>query len=461
VSVVHIDRKKLNSLIAKYGISVPRYTSYPTAPEWKHNFSQTTYEEAIIASNKTAKDYSFYLHIPFCESQCYFCGCNVVISPNHGIEKKYLEALKQELSHYGQSIHPERQIVQMAWGGGTPTYLSPEQILDLVDHISKNYNLLDTNKLLKEKEYSVEVDPRVTSKEHLEALWQAGFNRLSLGVQDFNPQTQEAINRIQPFSSVAKLFDEARAIGFKSINFDLIYGLPYQTLETFLETIKQVKELNPDRIAFFNYAHLPSMFPFQKKYIDDASLPSQEEKLKIFDTAVESFTEFGYQFIGLDHFAKPNDSLAIALQQRSLYRNFQGYTTYAGCDLFGFGVSAISDVQGVYKQNAKTINDYYQDFKSADKFFICNQDDIERREIIKQIMCNGFVELDSEAYAYELTCLEGFVQDQLLEIKSSTAKNKVTIEVLDLGKFFLRNIAAIFDNYLQREQGFKAFSKAL
>lgn len=450
-----IDQIKLKNLTSKYGVSVPRYTSYPTAPEWKHEYSQEAFEDAIVRSNQNGQDYSLYLHIPFCESQCYYCGCNIVISPNKGIENGYLEQIKKELEYYGAQIDPARKVVQMAWGGGTPTYLSPEQIIDLADFIRANFSLCREG----EHEYAIEIDPRVTTKAHLEALYQVGFNRLSMGVQDFNLRTQEAINRVQSFADTALLVETARDIGFKSINLDLIYGLPYQTMQSFTDTIVKIKEINPERIALFNYAHIPSIFPFQKKYINDASLPDQEEKLRIFNKAVEEFTQFGYEFIGLDHFAKANDGLARAQREKTLYRNFQGYTTHAGCDLFGFGITSISDVQGVYKQNYKKLSDYYASFKGADKFMICSQDDMERRTIIKEIMCNGYISIDTDVYREEITKLDTFVVDGLLELSQEGART--TLVLSPEGRLFSRNIASCFDTYLHREGSHRLFSKAL
>lgn len=474
MSSLDLNQEKNKELIAKYGGSVPRYTSYPTAPEWRDEYSQDKFEQAISESNLLGNDYSLYLHLPFCESQCYYCGCNVVIAKEHGIEKKYLEQLKEELHYYGDLINKGRKAIQIAWGGGTPTYLSPEQIIDLSDHIKKHFSLYsrDTNSLKKlsskakelnienlDYEYSIEIDPRVTTKAHLEALWEAGFNRLSMGIQDFNLETQEAINRIQSFEMVEALVTEARAIGFESINFDLIYGLPFQSLESFDDTIEKVKEIDPERIALFNYAHIPSIFPFQRKYIDDLSLPNKDTKTKIFDSAVEKFTDFGYEFIGLDHFAKPDDTLAIAQKNKTLYRNFQGYTTHSGADLYGFGITAISDVQGAFKQNYKKMNDYYESIFGADKFKLCSDDDIQRREIIKEIMCNGMVILNTQEYLAELEALKEMKEDGLVLISETGDKTK--LELTEQGRLFVRNIASVFDTYIRKESAHKIFSNSL
>ena len=333
---------QFQSLIKDYGGSVPRYTSYPTAPEWKHEYSQQDFEHAIKISNESGSDYSLYLHIPFCESQCYYCACNVVISPRHEISNDYVTRLKEEIEYIGSQISPDRKVIQMAWGGGTPTYLTPEQITEIYEHIQKHFKLYDPSEQDSSGyEYSIEIDPRVTSTKQLQVLKQLGFNRLSMGIQDFNPETQESINRLQSFEMVENIVSVARETGFSRINFDLIYGLPHQNLRSFAKTIELVKQIDPERIALFNYAHIPQFFPFQKKYIPEDALPDQLEKCEIFDLAVDEFTKHGYEFIGIDHFAKKNDELSEAQRINKLYRNFQGYTTHDGCDLFGLGLTAI------------------------------------------------------------------------------------------------------------------------
>ena len=464
---------KLTELIKKYGGSVPRYTSYPTAPEWRQAYDHNILEAAFERSNAKGNDYSLYLHLPFCESQCYFCGCNVVIAKEHGIEQEYLEQLKRELSYIAARIDPQRRVAQMAWGGGTPSYLTPKQIYELYSHISENFTLStksQTNNaeishvLASCYEYSIEIDPRVTTVDHLKVLHELGFNRLSMGVQDFNPTTQEAVNRVQSFDSVISLVEAARNLGFKSINLDLIYGLPFQTLESFTETVKQVIKINPERIALFNFAYLPEVFPFQNKHLDPFSLPGQDDKLKIFSRALETFTDASYVFIGLDHFAKTDDELAIAKSNKTLYRNFQGYTTHYGCDLFGAGITAISDIDGLYKQNHKKLNQYYaQDFAQGenlgtDKFMLCSRDDIERRAIIKDLMCNGQAIIKSQKYSAEIELLQTYVDDGLLSIESA-GQADLKLEVTELGRFFVRNIASSFDIYLK--SGRKIFSKSL
>jgi oxygen-independent coproporphyrinogen-3 oxidase len=461
----------LKELLKKYGGAVPRYTSYPTAPEWKTPYTRTAFETAIEASNIENNNYSLYLHLPFCESQCYYCACNIIISKKHEISKSYIKRIKEEIEYIGEKISPNRKVIQMAWGGGTPTFLHPDELEEIYEHLAKYFNLLDkADEPFFNHEYSIEIDPRVTSTEHLKTLSRLGFNRLSMGVQDFNEKTQEAINRIQTHESVENILKIARDNNFSSVNFDLIYGLPHQNLETFKKTIEQVIKLSPERIALFNYAHIPDFFPFQKKYIEEETLPDQKTKLEIFEFAMRSFIAEGYEFIGLDHFARPEDELSKAHKNKKLYRNFQGYTTHDGCDLFGIGLTAISSVQGTYKQNKKKLSEYYNEEEpfAAEKFFISDMQDIERKEIIKEIMCHFYTELDYEKYKEEYYLLESFTQDGLIELNHVTpnenhldGNKKFSITVTELGRLFVRNIASVFDYYLKQKNAHKLFSKSL
>jgi oxygen-independent coproporphyrinogen III oxidase len=461
----------LKELLRKYGGAVPRYTSYPTAPEWKTPYKRNAFETAIEASNIENNNYSLYLHLPFCESQCYYCACNIIISKKHEISKSYIKRIKEEIEYIGEKISPERKVIQMAWGGGTPTFLHPDELEEIYEHLAKYFNLLDkADEPFFNHEYSIEIDPRVTSNEHLKTLSRLGFNRLSMGVQDFNEKTQEAINRIQTYESVENMLNIARDNNFSSVNFDLIYGLPHQNLETFKKTIEQVIKLSPERIALFNYAHIPDFFPFQKKYIEEETLPDQKTKLEIFEFAMRSFIAEGYEFIGLDHFARPDDELSKAHKNKKLYRNFQGYTTHDGCDLFGIGLTAISSVQGTYKQNKKKLSEYYNDEEpfAAEKFFISDMQDIERKEIIKEIMCHFYTELDYEKYKEEYYLLESFTQDGLIELNHVVpnenhldSNKKFSITVTELGRLFVRNIASVFDYYLKQKNAHKLFSKSL
>jgi oxygen-independent coproporphyrinogen III oxidase len=446
-----------SELLTKYDKVGPRYTSYPTAPEWKTDFSTQSWTSAIERSNVAKRDLSLYFHIPFCQSACYYCACNIVVSPRSAVSEPYLEALKREIDFVGSQISSERQVKQLHFGGGTPTYLNLAQIADLFGKIKDSFNISFAH----DSEISIEIDPRVTSYEQLNLLRSLGFNRVSLGVQDFNPKVQEAVNRIQSHQMVHDMLAHCRKIGFRSINFDLIYGLPFQTLESFKETLRQVIELAPDRIALFNYAHLPSLRPFQKANINDTDLPSRDTKLLIFCEAMKEFSANGYQFIGMDHFAKLDDELCKAQKERTLHRNFQGYTTKAGLDLVGMGMTSISSIDNIYAQNEKKLNRYNNFFSGPnissvplEKGLKLNPEDLLRRTVISKILCHGllvFSELEGEFglssfkehFKSELENLLEFEEDGLLKLDD----NK--IEVTSLGRIFLRNIAMVFDAYLK------------
>lgn len=452
-------------LLEKYSVSVPRYTSYPTAPEWTETFKSEDFLKANSRANEKKSPISLYFHLPFCESQCYFCGCNVVISKKQSIARPYLEHIKKEINNLGALIDKKRIVEQIHLGGGTPTFLSSEELKELLSSIKENFNITKTC------ETGVEIDPRVTTEEHLKMLSELGFNRLSMGIQDFDSKVQETINRIQPFSETKKNIDYARKLGFESINVDLIYGLPFQTKETFKKTIDLIFDLNPDRIALFHYAHLPQLLNHQDKYIPSNALPSSTEKISIFQHAVNALTENGYMFIGLDHFAKPNDELALARKNKTLHRNFQGYTTKSECDLYGLGISAISNVQNIFSQNIKKLNPYYETIESNKttifRGFVLNEDDLLRRDLIMKILCHGIV-IKSEFeekhninfdnyFSYELTKLKELEKDSLI-----TNPYNTIIEVTPVGQFFLRNIACIFDHYLQKKDGKqKIYSKSI
>ena len=452
-----------HNLLEKYSVSIPRYTSYPTAPEWKEDFKVEDFLGANDLANKNKTPISLYFHLPFCESQCYFCACNIVISKKKSIVSPYLEHIKKEICNLGKLITKERSTEQIHLGGGTPTYFNPQELKELFSTVKENFNVS------KDCEVGVEIDPRVTTHEHLKALSELGFNRLSMGIQDFDPKVQETINRIQPFNETKKIFEYSRELGFKSINVDLIYGLPFQTKENFKRTIDLIFKLNPDRIALFHYAHLPQLLNHQDKYIPSSALPSSSEKIEIFQYAVKALTDNDYIFIGLDHFAKTNDELAQAKKNKTLHRNFQGYTTKSGCDLYGLGITAISNVQNTFSQNIKKLNPYYEaiDLNKMPLFrgFVLNKDDLLRREIIMKILCHGII-IKSEFeekyninfdkyFSCEIENLKGLEKDKLII-------NSKIIEVTNLGQFFLRNIACVFDYYLQRKNGKqKIYSKSI
>ncbi len=457
-----------SELLEKYSVSVPRYTSYPTAPEWKESFSKEDFLSANERGNKSKAPISLYFHLPFCESQCYFCACNIVISKKRDVVSPYIDHISKEINSIGKIIDKNRLVEQLHLGGGTPTYFLPNELENFLNVVKENFNFS------KNIEAGIEVDPRVTTVGHLNVLSKHGFNRISMGIQDFDPIVQESVNRIQPFEETKLLFDTARNLGFNSINVDLIYGLPNQTKDSFEKTIDLILKLNPDRIALFHYAHLPQMVPHQGKYIDSSKLPSSNEKIKIFQYALKALTDNGYDFIGLDHFAKSNDELAQARRNKTLHRNFQGYTTKAGCDLYGFGITAISNVQKTFSQNIKKINPYYETIENNQipilRGFVLSPDDLIREEVIMKILCHGEVNkaeiekkynIDFDKYfAYEIDKLQEFEKEGLIILTRDSV-----LSITNLGQFFLRNIASTFDYYLQetrkKNERQKTYSKSV
>src|SRR5271163_1781983 len=341
-----------DATLEKYNRPGPRYTSYPTAPVWKDDFGPDDFEKYCARAEEKATPVSLYMHLPFCESLCLFCACTVSIQKNKSVAIPYLEALKHEINHVARHVSKKRPVIQFHWGGGTPTYLSPQQMEDLFGYTRERFSFAP------DAEIGIEVDPRVTSTAHLETLRRLGFNRLSMGLQDFEPKVQETIHRVQPFEMTRDLIVAARSLSFQSLNVDLIYGLPYQTAETFRATIDLTLALDPDRVAMFSYAHVPWLKKQQGSFEDH--LPEGMEKFRIFRAGLEKFLAAGYLYIGMDHFAKPGDELAVAQTNRTLHRNFQGYSTKAGADLYGMGVSAISSIGAAYAQNRREVPAYQE-----------------------------------------------------------------------------------------------------
>ena len=463
-----IDGRSLRispDLLRKYNQPAPRYTSYPTAPEWDEGFRETDLRQAFQQANarRPAAPVSLYFHIPFCESLCLYCGCNVVINKNHEAAAPYLERLKQEIDSVGYEVSSERPVEQIHWGGGTPTYLSPDQIESLFSHIRSRFSISDT------AEIGVEVDPRVTTDDHLRTMRRMGFNRISMGIQDFDSLVQKTIHRIQSVDATERLVEFSRGLGFESINVDLIYGLPHQTVDTFADTVDKVIGLAPDRIAVFSYAHIPWMKKQQGSF--EKHLPDGVEKFRIFSRAIEKLTEAGYRYIGLDHFALPKDEISRAQDERTLHRNFQGYTTRRGCELYGMGVSAISGLDNVYAQNSRDLTGYYEAIDSGRwptmRGFRVSDEDKLRRSVINRILCHcvvlkGEVEDEfginfDEFFATELNRLRELEQDQLVRLERDR------VEVEGLGRIFIRNVAMIFDAYLTQhhEEGARKFSTSL
>lgn len=452
-----------DEFLAKYNRPGPRYTSYPTAPVWNDNFQHADLETFYANADAAKSPVSLYMHLPFCESLCLFCACNVVIQKDKSAAIPYLQSLKKEIDHLSHSVSKHREVVQFHWGGGTPTYLSPNQLEDLFGFTRERFSFA------RGAEIGIEVDPRVTSKEHLQTLRKLGFNRLSMGIQDFTALVQQTIHRVQPFEMTRDLIACARSLGFESINVDLIYGLPHQTASSFADTADKILELTPDRIAMFSYAHVPWLRKQQGAF--QGHLPEGMEKFQIFKAGIRKFTEAGYLYIGMDHFAKPSDELALAQRDRTLHRNFQGYTTKAGADLYGIGVSAISSIGAAYSQNHRAIAEYQSaiDVRGAATMrgYRLNQDDLIRRTVITRLLCHTVIlkpEIENEFqiqfddyFSNELADLAAMQHDGLVELSSNE------IRVTPLGRIFIRNLAMPFDRYL-REQAMDArplFSKTL
>jgi oxygen-independent coproporphyrinogen III oxidase len=437
-------------LVKKYNVPGPRYTSYPPATKFTGALEWSDFLGSIEANNRTGRGLSLYFHIPFCETLCWFCGCTTVITTNHGQARPYLDHLEKEVARMATLVDAKREVVQLHWGGGSPTFLHPDEIRRLGEIIRKYF------KFSSEVEAGVEIDPRRLSRDHIVALREIGFNRASLGVQDFETKVQEAIHRIQPREMTQRVLDWARELDFGSVNFDLIYGLPHQTVASFGGTLDAVLEMQPDRLAVFSYAHVPWVKPAQK-ILEQKILPSPEVKLQLLKTVIERLTENGrYVYIGMDHFARPADELVTAQRNKTLQRNFQGYSTRGNADIFAFGMSAISQIPDAYWQNEKELPAYYAALDGgrvpcARGYVLTNEDKI-RRETIMRVMCD--LSLDYAAmsrhlgidfaghFAKELAALEPFEADGLVRRSASG------VEVTDTGRLFIRNIAMCFDNTL-------------
>ncbi|VXD17719.1 Oxygen-independent coproporphyrinogen-III oxidase [Planktothrix serta PCC 8927] len=435
-------------LIEKYGNAVPRYTSYPPATELKDEFTSLDWEFAITESNQRQSPLSLYFHIPFCQSACYFCGCNVIVSNNKDAANSYIDHLSKEIELTSEFIDTRRKVTQLHWGGGTPNYLS----LELVDSLWKNINKHFT--FDEKAEISIEINPRYVDKNYIFFLKEMGFNRISFGIQDFNPLVQEAVNRVQPEELLFNAMGWIREAGFESVNVDLIYGLPFQTLYTFKETIQKTIAIDPDRIAIFNFAYVPWMKPVQKN-ISQSALPQPHEKLEIWQMSIQELTDNGYVFIGMDHFAKPGDELAIAQRNSTLKRNFQGYTTQPEAELYGFGLTSISMLEDTYAQNHKRLKDYYQAIDQGilpvSKGFKLSRDDILRRDIIMQIMSNFYLDKSVIESKYHLD-FDTYFAEELIEMRPLIADGLVqsnydSIVITNLGRLLVRNVAFLFDTH--------------
>lgn len=451
-------------ILKKYTKAGPRYTSYPTAPVFSEEFGENDYKRIIELTNKAEKpaDLSLYFHLPFCRSVCYFCGCNVIYTKRGEQADQYLDYLEKEIRMISALQKPGREVVQLHFGGGTPTFLSTDQLKRLNKAIRENFALSSNI------EAGVEIDPREASDEHIKTLREIGFNRISMGIQDFDPVVQKAVHRIQTEELSRHVIDVCRQEKFESINIDLIYGLPHQSVRSFEKTVDKIIEINPDRMAVFNFAYVPWMKPIQKS-IREEDLPSVAEKFEILKMVIEKFTTAGYVYVGMDHFAKPDDELFVAQKEKTLYRNFQGYTTKAGCDLYGLGVTSISQVGNCYVQNAHELPDYFQGIEEGRlpiyRGYELNEDDILRRYIITRIMCDfelEFAEVEKKfnldfkkTFTLELSELEPMTKDNLLTLSDDK------IVVSDLGRILIRNIAMVFDVYLRKSDKEMRFSKTV
>ncbi|MCB1140027.1 MAG: oxygen-independent coproporphyrinogen III oxidase [Leptospiraceae bacterium] len=459
-------------LLKKYDRAGPRYTSYPTAPSFHTDFGPEQYSQALqggkpIPFGEENPDLSLYFHIPFCDTLCYFCGCSMIVSNNRPRIQRYVSYLQKEMEMVSALVDPSRKVQQLHWGGGTPTHLSPSEIRSLGEAIHKYYSFSD------DCEASCEIDPRELSEDHLRALRDAGFQRISLGLQDLNPRVQKAVNRIQSLELTSGIVSMARKLGFQSINIDLIYGLPHQSVGSFAVTLEQVLELDPDRIALFNFAYLPKMFKHHS-VIQPEDLPSASEKLQILIQSVQRIATSGYRFIGMDHFAKKDDELSRAQDRGDLYRNFQGYSTRKGLNLIAHGITGIGQVGATYSQNLKTEKEYFSAIDEGRlpvfRGYELNRDDIVRRHVITEIMCHfslnfaAFEKLTGQSFrdyfAAELNqtgpdSLQSMAGDQLLRI------GEHALEVLPMGRFLVRNIAMCFDSHLARTRSGGSFSRTI
>jgi oxygen-independent coproporphyrinogen III oxidase len=441
-----------DAILEKYNRPGPRYTSYPTAPVWKEDFGPDDLEQYYGCAEQAATTLSLYMHLPFCENLCLFCACNVSIQKDKKVAIPYLAALKREIDHVSRGISKKRAVSQFHWGGGTPTYLTPAQMEDLFGHAKARFTFAS------DAEIGIEIDPRVTNRAHLESLRHLGFNRLSMGIQDFQPKVQETIHRVQPYEMTRDLILAARELGFESLNVDLIYGLPHQTAASFKTTIDKTLTLRPDRVAMFSYAHVPWLKKQQGSF--QMYLPEGMEKFRIFRTGLQHFLDAGYVYIGMDHFALPGDELAIAQKNRTLHRNFQGYTTKAGADLYGMGVSAISSIGEAYAQNQKEVSAYQETIASRGiataRGYRLSHDDGLRRAVISRLLCHTVIPKQEIERQFSISFDEYFAPE-LRRLQESRDEGLVILEpnqirVTPLGRIFIRNVAMVFDRYLREQQ---------
>jgi len=441
-------------LLARYNQPGPRYTSYPTAPQFGTAFGPAAYRERLAeAAKRTGDPLSLYVHIPFCDHRCLYCGCHVVITRREDVVRKYLDHLLMEIDRVADALGDRHDVLQLHWGGGTPTHLTPAEMEELHEALTRRFRILP------DAEVAIELDPRVTTRQHLEALRRFGFNRLSLGVQDFTPEVQAAVERNQTYEQTERLLETARGIGFEHFNIDLIYGLPKQEPDSFRESLRRTVALGPDRVAVYSYAHVPWIRPHQTR-IDAADLPNAGSKFTLFSSAIETFTDAGYIQIGMDHFAKPDDELARARLKGTLSRNFMGYTVRAAPDLIAFGVSGIGEVAGAFAQNAKKLSDYYRLLEEGklpvERGYVLDDDDRIRRFVILSLMCNFELDTGRLRDRFGIEYEEYFrKEDERLATTIEPGfyeRRNGRIRVTPLGQIFIRNICMVFDRYLGSEE---------
>ena len=452
------------ALISRYDQSGPRYTSYPTAVQFHEGFGPAEYRAAARASNASGRPLSLYFHIPFCDTVCYYCACNKVVTKDRSRAQPYLDRLYREMAMQGELFDDSRPVEQLHWGGGTPTFISEGQMRELMAETAKHFRLLDDDS----GEYSIEIDPREVTEATIGVLREIGFNRMSLGLQDLDPKVQQAVNRIQSAQETFGALDAARREGFRSISVDLIYGLPFQTATSFVATLDRVIEAAPDRLSVFNYAHLPERFKPQRR-INEAELPSPDQKLDMLQQIGEHLAAAGYVYIGMDHFARPDDELALAQREGQLYRNFQGYSTHAHCDLVALGVTSIGMVGNTYAQNMRTLDEYYARIDAGElavfRGIELTRDDELRRAVITQLICNFTLDMDAvgrewdirfgDYFTGELGRLQVMARDGLIAIDDGV------IDVLPAGRLLIRNICMVFDRYLGAAGQTARFSKVI
>lgn len=460
-------------LIRRYDRSGPRYTSYPTAVKFDEAFAESAYRAMAERTNQQSRmqvinggsptPLSLYFHIPFCDTVCFYCGCSKIATKDRTKSQPYLDRVYKELAMQSALFDDNRVVDQLHWGGGTPTFISHDQMRELMATTRRHFKLHDDDT----GEYSIEIDPREVTPESIALLREIGFNRMSLGVQDFDERVQKAVNRLQSEEQTFATLNAAKAEGFKSVSIDLIYGLPHQTVESFAVTVDKIIAASPDRLSVFNYAHLPEMFKPQRR-INEDELPSASEKLDILQDTNDRLIKAGYVYIGMDHFAKPDDELAVAQREKTLYRNFQGYSTHADCDLIGLGVTSIGKVGDAFSQNQKTLDAYYENI-DAGKLAVyrgleLDADDILRNEVITHLICNFTLRPADIEQEFKINFTEYFEQE-LKELQSMAddgllVMSKDVIDVAPAGRLLIRNVCMVFDKYLRRS-GDQQFSKVI